>query len=697
MPNRWTDRIETFDSDGNSNVPPTYTYGTGRFVLDNVGSANVVVALSTEAVPPMCEITVECQTRAHEIGIVIRASGDGRDGFRFWIDSSGDVKRAEYLRGVLVGSVTTMGSSGISANDLPYKLGLRVEGTEAKVIVSPSGSNTVEFATQLNDNHVANERWGIFSSIDGAIAQSVAIYQIAPKTETRAEVLLVVCGGSLYVCSDASGTQLRQIQGRVADTVGRVGIAEWQGTALIVGGGKAHKYDPITDELTKWYDDEHTWNGGDFSTLPGATPPTASDTTAGQGTTGATIIEVHNNRVYLSGVGDTPEVVYASATNDPDSWRILNFEIGQASAFTVNAQDTVTCVRGMPSQNLMIGCKNFMRTLLGDPLWGQVTMPTIGDSGISGPNSIAKNDTSLAIAHSPSGLFNVSADVSLPINITNTILTEGIQYSTRNIDQYQVNLVRDPDNHRLWIFITPNTYGPALHFCYEERVGKYQPGTGGLFPCQFDENIGPTASVYWRGRVLLGTRNGLVLRFDETATTDRIAYSQGTLTQNIESWMFLTMTADSHPIGDTIVTSWRALLANDSDEVDVRIYGGANAEALHNFDINTGLYSCSVAPYSPPFISSVRAPAIGLYIYNDGSEAKYWELEQVVANFEVGTMTTLTRVNNSWDPCRTPGSIATATAAEGNPDPTGGNGGPGDDYNSPGGGYGGRPPAGGID
>lgn len=689
MPNRWTDRTANVDSSGNPDG--TYTYGSGRFVLENTGSVNVVVALSTQQIPPMCEITVECQTRAHEIGIVIRASGDGRDGFRFWVDASGNVKKAEYKLGVLQGSVTTLGSGAVNSDGIPYLLGLRVEGTEAKVTVTPSGDTTSIFSTQLNENHIANERWGIFSSIDGAVAQSVAIYQIAPKNETRAEVLLVVCGGSLYVCTDSSGTQLRQIQGRVADTVGRVGIAEWQGTALIVGGGKAHKYDPITDELTKWYDDQHVWNGGDFSTLPGATPPTATNTTAGQGTCGATIIEVHNNRVFLSGVGDTPEVVYASATNDPDSWRILNFEIGQASAFTVNAQDTVTCLRGMPSQNLMIGCKNFMRVLLGDPLWGQVTMPTIGDSGISGPNSIAKNDTSLAVAHSPSGLFNVSADVSLPVNITNTVLTEGIQFPTRSIDQYQVNLVRDPDNHRLWVFITPYTYGPALHFCYEERVGKYQPGTGGLFPCQFDENIGPTAVVYWRGKVLLGTRNGLVLRFDETATTDRVQFSQGTLTQNIESWMFLTMTAESHPIGDTIITSWRALLANDSDEIDVRIYGGANAESLHNFDINTGLYSCSVSPFSPPFICSVRAPAIGIYIYNDGSEARYWELEQVVANFEVGTMTTFTRVNNAWDPCKSPGSIASATTQAGDPDPTGGGGGgPGDSYNSPGDGYGGK-------
>lgn len=331
-----------------------------------------------------------------------------------------------------------------------------------------------------------------------------------------------------------------------------------------------------------------------------------------------------------------------------------------------------------------------MRMLLGDPLWGQVTFPQVAESGVSGPYAVALNEVGQAAAHSPAGLFSVPITGALPENISSGILTEAIQYPQGSFGRYTVSLVRSNTEHRLYIFITSVTEAASYHFVYDERVGQYQANAGYFFPIQFPISVGPTAAVLWRGEVLMGTRNGLILSFDEEATDDKIAITGGSQTQNIESWMFLTMTADSHPVGDTVITSWRCVLSNDSDGVTMKIYGGANAEALHKFTQNTLLFNASVEAYAPPFIESVRSPALGMFIHADGTVDRYWELEQVVGNFEVGTMTSHRPMISGAAPA-SPGRPPSAASGAGSPTPPGGSG-PGGGSNPPGGGYGGGTP-----
>lgn len=670
-----------------------FTEATG-FTLSSTGTGAEIARIDHRPMTAACEIVLSLNSTADAVSILMFASKDGRTRWRFYADATKLWARRAVF-GVEEAAID-LGNHTVPAG-VPYTLAARLTGNVVRVTITAGGYDEAEGSTTLDDELIDLNRWGFSSALNGARVLRGALYQLVPVQATRAEVLLVVCGGLLYVCDDQDGVLLFQVPGRVAGTLGQVGIAEWEGQGLIVGGGLASVYDPITKTLTAWYDDEHSWNGGDFSTLPGATPPVSGDDTKGRGTTGATIIEVHNNRVVLSGWSERPEVVFESAADDRNSFRLNNVELGEAGSFTVNAHDTVTCLLSLPSSNLLIGCKTQMRMQLGDPLYGQITVPQVSDSGVSGPRASVKNDVGLAAVHSPDGLFNVpqltQVGSSLPDNITSGVLTEGIQIPQDDIGDYVVHLTRNPSEHLLYIFISPVVEGSAFHFVYDERMGRYRKDAGFLFPEQFPTPVGPTASILWRGEVLLGTRNGLVLTYQDGLKTDRIAFTGGTTTQNIESWMFLVLTADAHPVGDTIVTSWRALLSDASDPVLLQIFGGATAETLFDFVRNRQLFSCTIEPFGPPFIEQVRAPAIAMFIHNSGDAPAYFELEQVVGNFEVGRTISEARNLAPDEPAR-PGRPPRIPAAD-TGDPDDGGAGPGDGTNPPGDGYGGGTPPGG--
>lgn len=651
----------------------SYTAGAG-FTLDmSLSPAMDIVCLDSRAQSATCEVVLQIALPADEVKVMLFASKDGRTRWRFWAEDPAtgtDVFAEKLVNGVSVVGPVDIGDHNLAAG-IPFYLTVRLVGNQVTVRVRTGTSDETASTYTLPDTDLEGfNRWGFESRVTGAAVLSSTLYQLAPVEAARTEVLVVVCGGLLYVCTDEAGELLRQVPGRVADSLGRVGIAEYNGEAYIVGGGRASIYDPIGDTLVEWSDDEH--DGAliatvGVSTLPGAVQPTAGDPTLGRGTTGCTIIEVNNERVCLSGWSERPEVVFESESGNPKSYRLLNIEAGDASAFTINANDTVTCLKALASNNLLVGARSSVSMQLGDPLWGQVTVSKVSDAGISGPYAVASNDVGLAAYHSPAGLFVVPQNNALPYNFSSDTLTDPLQIAPSLIGNYTVSLVRDPNGKLLHTFLTSVASGPSLHFTYVEQAGAYQPGRGCLFPESYPDAIGPTASILWRGKVLLGTRNGLVLRFDDDPTVgmDTAALTGGAVA--VHSYMYLTMVAESHPIGETILTSWRAVLSDDSDPVTVKIWAGATAETLFNATYRQLLFTATVAPFAAPFIEPVRGPAMALYIENDAEAGGYWELEQVVGNFESGRMLHTRRVIVAATPPRAGRPPAVAASADAEP------------------------------
>jgi len=636
------------------------------------------VCLDDENQMSSCEVVLHLTEINDAVAIVLFSSGDGRSRWEFWADNAGNVSVQQVINGVITVGPTVLTNGHSVTTGIPYALSVFLTGNTA--IVRVDAGDAVAAAqdnTYLFPNaDLANFRkWGFGSSVNGARVLDATQYQIALIESARTEVLVVIANGELWVCKDADGNQLSLVETGVVGT-GRVGIAEFGGLAYIVGGGRAVNYDPITDRVSDWYDTEHTYSAtpSNISTLPGATQPTAALTTSGRGTTGCDIIEVNNERIILSGWEQRPEVAFCSESGNPNSFRVLNINAGEASAFTANAQDRITCLRSLPTGNLLVGCRSTTRMLIGDPLLGQTTFPKIADSGISGPYAAIKNDVGLTAYHSPVGLFQITQGSILPQDFSSDTLTETIQIDAADIKNFIVSLVRDPKDRLLYCFLTPAEGDTAgVHIVYNERPGQYRASAGYFFPEQYPATVGPTAAVLWRGKVLLGTRNGMILTFNPDAREALDTYAPG-LTTPVSSKMMTTMVAAAHPVGDSIVTSWRALLADTSGSVVAEIFGGATAETLFDFSKNQLLFTTSLAPFAPPVCEHVRSPAIALRITNPGEVATYWELEQIVGNFETGTMVSSVRAIASGATPPAPGRPPGAAAApKTNPiEPTGG-------------------------
>jgi len=662
------------------------------FTLDASGST-WITRLSTEPMPSSCDIEIRVQWEDAALaplnpGAVFYCSRDGRTRWQVTIEGA-DIFLRKFAYGTELYAVD-LGPHNMTRPEAV--LTVRVTGNDLVITTNDSTAAPVEYLVTLgNGVHPENDlvdltAWGFVSNVNLCVVSQPMLYQLTPGNATKNEILMIVCGGTLYSISDADGTAVRTI-GRVADTTGRVGLADFDGLGLIVGGGLANIYDPVTETLTPWFDDEHTYLPGppvSFATLPGALEPTATETTKGRGTTDCNIIEVHNNRVALSGSTKFPQTVFLSASGNFKSWRILNINLGEASAYTIDSQDTVTCLVSLPSNNMLVGCKNTMRMHLGDPLWGQAITPQVADSGVSGPYAAAESDLVHAVVHGPAGLWVVPQDGSLPFNITGGVLTEGIQFSVADIGNYTVSLARDPVDAFLMVYLVPIISGAAISFLYDERSGSYKRDSGGLFPEQYPPECGPTAAIYWRRKLVLGTRNGFLLQYSSDKTDD---FRSNTLTnQNIESWLTMSLVAAAHPIGDTIITSWRVLLSDASDAIPFRVYGGPTAESAYNLAGARQLFHSTAEPFGPPFIEMVRSPAMFLFIYNDATAGRYWELEQVVGNFEVGTMIA---PNVFVEPAAPPPPPTPTTTTGGGTPPTGTTDGPGGGSNPPGSGYGG--------
>jgi len=671
----------------------SYSATTG-WTLSNA-SSDRIVRISKDPAPPSCEVLLSLKDTASQVATCLFVSKDTRSRWEFWADSVSGVCYTQFINGVEWGTGTVSLGAHSVATAVDYYLTVQKIGKDIVIKVTSGTTAEVKYNHTLeNDDLADNTSWGFSAAANGASVLRALNYALEPANATRAEILNAVGGGILYSCSDEAGVLLKRI-GRVAGTTGPVGIAEYNGDALIVGGGLANRYKPILESLEPWYDEKHdgSLGAGKFSTLPGATQPSttaSADYTKGRGTTGATIIEVHNDRIFLSGWSERPDVVFASAAGNQNSFILDNIELGDFGAYTITVSDTVTCLKTLPSQNLLIGAKSKMFVHLGDPSFGRVDTPQVSNSGITGPRSTETNDESVVVIHSTGGLYKMTSDSLIPQNITQTVLTDGIQIDPQRLDDYKVSMVRDPEHGRLHIFLTKVEVSNSIHFYYDDRVGGYRDGAGFMFPEIFPDIFGPTAAVRWRGKIVMGTRNGLLVTYDQSKKSDVTGL---TTRVPVSSWMTMTLRAVANPVGDTIIESWRVQLSKTSSAIGCRVYGGATPEDLYSPDA-TILFSCSVEPYGPPYGEVLRSPAIALYLFNDGTEERYWELEQVVGSYQTGTMVSLAPRKTPTTPkapTRAPVVVTTSTTP-----PSGtGSGGPGSGSSPPGDGYGGGSPPGG--
>ncbi len=593
----------------------TWTQNTTTHVWTQSGATRSAV-IASSAFPGKSAVVLDLVDKDHAVCAVVYASPDGDTRIE-----AGIVGANVVIQSVIYNAAPTVLTNGAQdvpisspcsvahglTAGVPFTLECRVFGGVIEVWIN--GVRKLRHQLLDTEDYIVTnpfgrlDRYGFVSSVNGAVVQSANIVALADAEPTaQTEVLVVVCDGNVFLSDN--GTTFTKIGSSQFSQSGPVALTEFLAEIYGVDGAFCRTIDPQGLTVGPWLATAGAFPGGGGVA----------------GATAMTIVSTFLGRVSLSGDRTDPQNVWDTAVGDPNDFDTAADASGRAFATTDAAPGKigkpVTCLVQISKGVQVVGCSTEIWKMGGDPVFGNPDIsPLMLGSGISGKDAAALAADGLLIAHSPDGLLMVNADTA--VNLSNTVLTSLIQIDRDEIGMYLPQVIRDTRRHLTHIFLTPKSTGAATHITYDERVGKIQPGQGGFFPVQFPDRIGPTASCIFRGEVLLGTREGTILRFDDSVATD-----DGTA---ITSKCSLALEDAPNSNNDTLINATTLTLAAESGDVQLRYYGGRTPQEALVGSTRALLAKATVAPYENRVTMGVRSSAISVEIWGTGP---YWSLER---------------------------------------------------------------------
>lgn len=484
----------------------------------------------------------------------------------------------------------------------PYALAGLVSGQpvviESRVLASRLAVHVNDGADPILERSIASgqaivNRYGFANTTSGvagvedARVTKAQVCELQANVQGRSDVGIWVAGGEVWAAV-GDGSITRVASGVFRQT-GQVSLAVDRQTVYGVDGQNAKKIDAVALEVSDW-----TATAG---SLPGASDP---------GTTTARVVTAHRSRLLLAGMENDPQNVVGSAVGDPDDWDTAA-EGTAGRAFALSGErcgrvgQPVVAMEPISSGGLMIGCTSQFWELVGDPALGQIDLVrTSKDTGASGLSSLYVMDDGLMLAHSPGGLYALGSGQVGARPMSRPTLSSLVTFPAGEREAYVPQVIRDPSRHVLLVFLTPVTSGPAVHLWLDQRVHAM---TGrGWYPITFPDAIGPTCSVVYKGKVILGTRDGRLMTLSPDVTTDA--------GQAIEAKMPSQLLAPPHNQLDVIVDKLSLELSPDSDAVTWTWWGGRSAQQAYDADERHQLIQRTIAYRAPLRYERVRAPAV---------------------------------------------------------------------------------------
>lgn len=485
--------------------------------------------------------------------------------------------------------------------------------------------------------------YGFCSDTTGAVIQKATLATLERKPLSfQTEALVAVCDGDVWLARDE--TAISKIASKVFNRSGPVSLEVHNQRVYGLDGVNVRVIDPKVPSVDPV--------GGTTAetSFPGATEITPG--VFQTGTTRMTIIAAFLDRLAVAGDPQDPQNVYLSATGEPENYDVGAEPPGQAfalsAAYPGRIGEPVTALAQSSKGVLVIGNPNQIWQLTGDP--AVVAFPDVSplslNIGISGKDAMTLVSDGALLAHSPSdGLLRIQSQVggvSEPTSISASILSQTIVFPVANRDDYLTQVIRDPSRDSTHIFLTPKESGAAVHFCYSERVGSFEPGMGGFFPDRFHDSVGPTASCLWRGDLILGTRYGALLKFGTTTPSS----DDGTV---FTSQMPLTILDLPGTDNDTILHKAKVTLALDSDPIEFRVYGGRSVEDVLTGSGRSLLSTSIVRPNDGSLLLGGRSPGVSVEIWNT-TLGRSWALEAVEVWISTGRVMRRAAIQNPTIP-----------------------------------------------
>ena len=374
-------------------------------------------------------------------------------------------------------------------------------------------------------------------------------------------------------------------------------------------------YDYATNTLAQWT----------ATTGKGFVPPTQP------------IVCLYRDRLFLAGGSDSPHLWYMSRQGDP-----LDFDYGQEDAGRAiageNAQagiigEPITAAAPHGDLCLVIGCKNSLWIMRGDPAYGGQIDNLSRTIGIVDkfawtyvPNVSADNSGTLVFLSSD-GVYMLPAGcgASEPTSISREKIPEELLHVDSQVIEAQ--LAYDLLDRGVHIWLTKKDSGYTSHWWLDWE-------TKGFFRVEIPASQQPTSVVSYApfcsedACVVLGGRDGKLRRFHKWSRVDDSG-------AQIESYVDYgpVLLGDQAGYMDGILGEIQPMLSDTGGRVKIECRAGASAEQANNATSATeSIHVSDGTSYS----SCPRVRGNAAFVRLSGVDGDHWTVENIMARIDAG-------------------------------------------------------------
>lgn len=566
------------------------------------GSGRTVVIADGE-LPSTSLLRLQVRQPADNVKALVLASPNGKYGFECGIEGSNAV-----IRTVTHGTPFTGSTAGSNVNETaahgltagqPFTLDAQYEDSVIKLTLNGAASPTVEWDNSTGLIYADQDRFGFVGTVAGSKVLRAEVCELEPVKVDNAEVLVVVAGGQLWAAESES--QIGKVADGVTAQTGTIQAAVHQQKVYIAGRPNARIYNPVTGAVTNWVPTSGSLPG------QGSTP----------GTTTATLVGSFYDRVVLND-RENPQNLFFSAVGDPLDYNTGDDLAGSAYALNLGlfgvVGEPVVCIEQVTDSTLIVGCTSSIWRISGDPALGEPDRsPLLTDVGALSAECMTLAADGLLLAMTTAGLYALTASGTARA-LSNGVLTAIVQEVP---DNATVSVIRDPSRHGTVLYLTASS-GSSTHLWYDERIAGFSAGGGGYFPESYPDSIGPTAVGLWRGKVVLGGRDGYLYVYDDAQKTDNGA--------DIASSTSLSLVTDELLTQDAVVSDGLLRMGLDSASVSMTVWGGRTAEEAFVGPNRWIVYKQTSIGPNTPLSRIARAAAL---VAELSSASGRWEIEQI--------------------------------------------------------------------
>ena len=286
---------------------------------------------------------------------------------------------------------------------------------------------------------------------------------------------------------------------------------------------------------------------------------------------------------------------------------------------------------------LVFGCAGSVQIMAGDPAFGGSIDELSDVTGMYGPQSWCKDESGNLYFYGTSGVYKMTGGRSKPENISVSKLPNLATTWNAVASVDQVVMTYDAERTGLLLSKTVLSTGANENYFFDLKLDA-------IFKEDYPANAGVYSSIQFRGKTLVGSYDGYLREFLDTAKSDDAGDTNAAITSYV-GWVEVG-TDTGHTDEGTKINSLTVDTAGgassggftDADNVVLSIFVADHAELCMEDMIDGATAFLTVALVSvgrqPMIREPVRGNAIGFKFAN-ATISESWAVNKVLGNIEM--------------------------------------------------------------